>query len=219
MKGLLFVVACFAGASAHANIFINFDSQVNADITTFTGGGGYPQSGGIVNISGVNHELAKTAGGKTGSMFAVNETKIVPVGVFGVAEVYTLINSTRGIFGQSNGRVEIHGSGGLIQTMMLTQGTNIRDHFNGNFNNIANGLNGSISYTSGVRFDQQKIVLNSAFHTATLTEIRFIGENNAGNNGTPMLQSLTVNVVPEPATMTALGAMAAMLIAKRRRRA
>jgi len=213
----LLSVLVVAGAS-QANISINFDNQVNADLTTFTGGSGYPQNGGVVNVAGINHQLALTAGGKTGSMFFANDTKIVPINLFGMAEVYTLINSAQGIVNQHNGLIEIHGSGGLLQTVNLTQGINVRDHFNGNWNNIATGLNGSVGYQTGVRFDQQKIVLNSAFHNATLTEIRFIGQNNTGGNGSPMLQSLTIAAVPEPATMVVLGAAGLAVLRRRNRK-
>lgn len=215
MRGIALIGIGVLAAYSQASIFVNFDSQVNADITTFTGGSGYPQNGGIVTVSGIDHQLAKTSAGKTGSMFFVNETKTISVNEFGIGEVYTLINSTVGINGQLNGRIEIVGSGGLLQTVVLTQGDNIRDHVQGNYNNIAPNLNGSISYSTGVRFDQQKIVLDSAFHTATLTEIRFIGQNNFGNNGSPMLQSLTLEAVPEPGTMIALAAGALMLRRKR----
>jgi hypothetical protein len=67
-----------------------------------------------------------------------------------------------------------------------------------------------------VRLDQQKFVLNSAFHSETLVDMKFTGSNNFGSNGNLMLQSLTVNPVPEPGTMTALGlGLAAFLRRKR----
>ncbi len=204
------------GQVANAQVSINFDPLVNADITTFTGGGGYPQMGGTVTIAGIDHVLAKTSTGRTGSMFFANNTKVVPVGVFGVKEVYTLINSTVGAFGAFNGKVEFFGAGGAYQTFDLIQGDNIRDHYNGSYNNVASNLNGTISYTSGVRFDQQKFVLDTAFHSVDLVEIKFVGSNNAGSNGSPMLQSLTVNPVPEPATIAALGLGLAAVIRRKR---
>jgi len=171
----------------------------------------------MVTISGIDHQLAVTAGGKTGSMFFVNETKTVPINLFGIMEVYTLINSTFGSFGAINGKVEVHGTGGLLDTFTLTQGINIRDHFAGPFNNVATGLNGTLPYQTGVRFDQQKFVLSSAFHSATLTEIRFIGENNFGSNGNPMLQSLNLRAVPEPASMVVLGLGLVALVRRKSR--
>lgn len=218
MRRFAFLFVLVASAASQANTFINFDNQVNADITTFTGGSGYPQNGGIVTIAGIDHQLAKGANGKTGSMFFANETKIVPINLTGIAEIYTLINSANGINGQLNGVIEIHGTNNLVQTVTLTQGINIRDHFNGNWNNVATGLNGTVSYQTGVRFDQQKIVLDPLFHGETVTEIRFIGQNNNGGNGSPMLQSLTVVPVPEPATMVVLG-LAGLAALRRRNRA
>lgn len=215
MRGVLVFSICAGVVPAYGSILVNFDSQVNADITTFTGGSGYPQNGGFVNVAGIDHRLAQTTSGKTGSMFFVNETKTITINEFGIGEVYTLINSTTGVNGQLNGRIEIAGSGGLLQTVVLTQGDNIRDHFNGSFNNSAPNLNGTLSYQSGVRFDQQKIVLDAAFHSATLTEIRFIGQNNFGSNGSPMLQSLTLEAVPEPGTVIALTAGVALLVRRK----
>ncbi|HLO98375.1 MAG TPA: PEP-CTERM sorting domain-containing protein [Fimbriimonas sp.] len=202
-------------AASHGFIDVNFDSLVNADLTNLTGGWGYPQNGGNVTISGIDHRIALTSGGKSGGMFFNDQTKTIAVGEFGIHEVYTIINSGQGAFGQLNGIIEIHGSGGLLQTVSLIQGDNIRDHYNGNYNNTATNINGSLGYASGVRFDQQKIVLDPAFHTATLTEIRFIGQNNFGNNGSPMLQSLTLNTVPEPASMLILAAGAGALLRRR----
>lgn len=215
MRGVTFLALGILAVSAQASIFVDFDSQVTNDITTFTGGSGYPQNGGFVNVAGVDHRLAQTTSGRTGAMFFVNETKTITINEFGISEVYTLINSTQGVTGQLNGRIEIVGSGGLLQTVFLTQGDNIRDHFNGSWNNNAPNLNGSLSYQTGVRFDQQKIVLDTAFHTATLTEIRFIGENNFGGNGSPMLQSLTLEAVPEPGTMIALATGVTLLLRRK----
>jgi len=204
------------GQLATAQVSINFDSLVNVDLTTFTGGSGYPQTGGTVTIGGVDQELAKTAQGRTGAMLVVNDTRTVPIGVFGVREVYTLINSTVGVINELNGKVEFFGTGGAYQSFDLIQGVNIRDHYNGSYNNIATGLNGTVSYSTGVRFDQQKFVLDSAFHSVDLIEMKFTGSNNFGNNGNPMLQSLTVNPVPEPGTMVALGLGLGAMIRRKR---
>lgn len=182
----------FAFVASHAVVHVNFDSQVTGDITTFTGGSGYPPNGGMVNIAGIDHRIALTTTNRSGAMLFINETKTVPINLFGIHEVYTIINTGYGVFGQGNGQVEVHGSGGLLQTVPLTQGNNIRDHYNGNYVNVAPNVNGTIYYGSGVRFDQQKIVLNPAFHSAILTEIRFVGQNNGGFNGRPFLQSLTL---------------------------
>lgn len=204
------------GQIATAQVSINFDSLVNVDLTTFTGGSGYPQTGGTVTIAGIDHELAKTQNGKTGAMLVVNDSRSVPIGVFGVREVYTLINSTVGAFGELNGKLEFFGSGGAYQSFDLIQGFNIRDHYNGLFNNTATNLNGTLSYPTDVRLDQQKFVLNSAFQSETLVDMKFTGSNNFGSNGNPMLQSLTVNPVPEPGTMAALSlGLAAFLRRKR----
>ncbi|MCE9559408.1 MAG: hypothetical protein K8R88_10690 [Armatimonadetes bacterium] len=195
MRSILFCTFGVVAVTSHATIFINFDSQVNGNITTYTGGGGYPQNGGTVSIAGIDHQLARTSTGKSGSMVFGGTTNIIPIGQFGVKEIYTLINSGFGTNGQLNGRIEAHGSGGLLQTFLLTQGDNIRDHYNGNYNNSAPNVNGTLSYSTGVRFDQQKMVLSSAFHTATLTELRFIGQNNGGSNGNPFLQALSLELV------------------------
>lgn len=216
MRFEILLVGCLT-AGASAAVSVDFNAQVNADITTLTGGSGYPPSGGTVTVGGIDHQLAVTTSNRTGSMSFVNETRTVPINVFGVSEVYTLINSTVGAFGQLNGQVEVHGSGGLVQTLTLIQGDNIRDHFNGNFNNVAPNLNSSLAYPTGVRFDQQRIVLDPTFHTATLTEIRFVGQNNFGNNGNPMLQSLSLRLVPEPASLAIVAAGLAGLLRRARR--
>lgn len=192
MKEFATVLGLFTVAASQAVIHVNFDTLVNARLSTLTGGNGYPPNGGMLTLGGIEHRIAVNGSNESACMFVANETKIVPVNSFGVAEVYTIINSGYGAFGQPNGQVEIHGSGGLVHTIPLMQGDNIRDHYNGNYNNSAPNVNATHNFSTGVRMDQQKIVLPVAFQAALLTEIRLVAQNNVGLNGTPMLQSVSL---------------------------
>ncbi|MBL8059090.1 MAG: hypothetical protein JNK63_00065 [Chthonomonas sp.] len=196
MRGFCPFLVLASATAAHAVVHVNFDSMVNSRLSTLTGGSGYPPNGGMFTIAGIEHRIAVNTLNQSSCMFVTNETKIIPVNVFGVTEVYPSINSGYGSIGQLNGRVEVHGSGGLLHTYVLTQGDNIRDHYNGNYNNIAPNVNGTHVMGTGVRFDQQKIVLPAAFHGAVLTEVRLVGQNNNGLNGSPMIQSLSLVQAP-----------------------
>ncbi len=112
--------------------------------------------------------------------------------------VFTLINSGYGVYGDTVGSVEFKATGGLDYTVNLVEGQNIRDHYNGGYNNtIGQGALGSTyvgtAYYGNAadRLDEQAFVLPSAFNSATLTDIILHG---AGNDpaGEPFLAAATV---------------------------
>ena len=120
-----------------------------------------------------------------------------------------MINSTFGQYGDVAGSVTFTGTGGTYY-FNLTEGLNIRDHYNGLYNNVATNLFGTASYGGGSdRLDAQ------AFNVAgigTLNSIEFdaavpITDSNSQLNGEPFLAAVTadtVAAVPEPSTWAML---------------
>jgi hypothetical protein len=194
---LVAVLAIAAPASAQQTQ-INLDAYTDGDLTTATGGSGYPQNGDPITIGGINFDLPVFLGtGRTG--FESNGS-IILLGLSDISKAYTIINSFTGTFGANSGQLIFTNMLGQELSFDLIQGTNIRDHFNGNFNNQATGLFATQSFGTGVRYDVQEFALPADF--SSLASVRLV---SSGSGGTPILQGLTFlgvsqGAVPEPAT-------------------
>ena len=87
------------------------------------------------------------------------------------------MNSAFGVLGKQNATMEFTGSGGATYSVPIIQGSNIRDHFNGFFNNAIDNVSAvaALKGAEDVRLDMRIFNLPAAFQTQTLTSIRFIG--------------------------------------------
>jgi len=191
----------------------------DADIRGWTGGGDYAPlfatPPATVAFNGVPFVLDVDAQGH--NVFHLGSTDIA-VGVFGVTQAWTLINSAWGVAGQEVGSVEFFGSGGAYHRVALVEGLNVRDHYADGFNNTIDHTSAVPAYgLGGVRLDQQVYTLPAAFAGQTLLTLRF---NNTGGNpqGSPFIAAATVSAVPEPAAWLLALAGAGGLAAWRRRR-
>jgi PEP-CTERM motif len=201
---------------------------VNADLNTYTAGFNYPPGGTALTVGGIPFTLATFPDGSgdlgvfqtsgPGSLVGTLSTSI-----YGASTVYTLMNSAFGTFGDLNGMIEFFGTGGAYAEFDIIQGTNIRDHYFGFFNNIIAPGTPNVTYGDGlqfsdtVRLDRQTFVLPSIFHTETLTSIVLTSFDHGGD-GEPFLAAVTVAPVPEPSTfMVAAGATVFGLCVRRRR--
>ena len=205
--------------------------SLNIDIRTFTDGATYnPLFPGTPTFNGVPFQFSVDASGNTAFQNDMlgNPTSgllDIPVGVFGVTHAYTIINSSFGAFGANNGSVSFIGSVDTF-TVDLIQGTNIRDHFDGGFNNTIDGVNAVPAFNVGTgraRLDEQIFNLPAAFGSQTLDTIRFTSLD-LGGGGRPFLVAATVDVgiaaaVPEPETYALMLAGLGVLGWMRRRRA
>jgi hypothetical protein len=217
-------IACLAVCARATTIDLNISSLVNSDLTTYTGGGNYPPNGGPLTVAGVPFTLATigpsfdTAVIQTSTIPGVSQTYSIPVGIFGVTSADTLINSAFGTCGTNVGELDFVGASSNF-AYTLTEGTNVRDHFNGAFCNTVTNVAGTASFGGGAdRLDMQQIALPASFATDTLQRIDFKGFGQ-GRDGSPFLAAAAVvtgSPVPEPATLTlTASALLALLFARR----
>jgi hypothetical protein len=178
-------------------VSVDLDSLVNANLQTYTDGSYYPLGGTSVTVGGIPFTLAHYSGGGTGILQTSPASQSspssfdIPVNIPNASVVYTLINSAFGQLGYLDGTVVFHASNGATATFDLVQGTNIRDHYNGMFNNEIAAGTPSISFGGGVRLDEQIFVLPSSFAGATLTDIELNGFGDYPT-GQPFLAAITV---------------------------
>jgi hypothetical protein len=219
-----------AVASA-SEVIVNVDPYVNANLQTYTNGNNYPLGGTVLNsVTGVSFNVANFPQGGTGAIQASTggpDSFDIAVNIANPDTVHTLMNSGFGSFGSTIGSIEFKATGGLDYTVDLVEGQDIRDHFNGFFNNtIGTGALGPIyvstfSFGGDVRLDEQAFVLPAAFNSATLTDIILNGFGS-GAAGEPFLAAATVvtGAVPEPTSlvMLSLGIGAATACAYGRRK-
>ena len=181
---------------------VNINQYVNHSLQGYTNGSDYPPGGTQLTVAGVPFTLADYPGGGAGDI-QTPESKVsafdVPVSIDNPGTVYTLINSTYGVFGDTIGSVEFKATGGLDYTVHLVEGQDIRDHNRDGFNNtIGQGALGGLyvgtaSFAGGqVRLDEQAFALPASFHSATLTDIILHGNGNYPD-GNPFLAAASVS--------------------------
>jgi hypothetical protein len=214
------VVLALSAASVNAGqIQVDISGQVNSDLNTYSGGANYPNGGTAININGIGFSLATFP--TTNDIGIVQTFTIFGTGTpaassytFGVnlpdvQTIYTLINSSFGQDGDTIGSVTFTGTGGVI-SFDLTEGLNVRDHFEGAFENSASNLFGTASFGTGSpapdRLDAQQF---NVAGIGTLQSIEFDQSGTIDVNGNlagfPFLAAITIvtgTAVPEPSTWT-----------------
>ena len=194
-----FIALAGAAPLAQASLTTLTLPTLNSDARTYTDGATYnPLFPGTQTWNGVPFQLSVDASGNT---VFYNGVLNIPVGVFGVTQAYTIINSGFGTFGSNNGSIEFFGTNSSYYKVDLIQGVNIRDHYDGVFNNTIDNINAVAAFNVGpgrARLDEQIYNLPLAFGSETLNTIRFTGLNLGGFAGTPFIAAATVSVVPEP---------------------
>lgn len=213
------VALASTGLAAHAASYTTTTlPTLNDDIRNWTGGSAYsslfPSS---PVFSGVPFSLQES-GGKT--VFNGVGSTTISVGVFGVTDVYTLINTAWGTAKATVGSITFIGSASS-HTVDLVEGYNVRDHYYGHYVNtttasyVSHAVFGTNS-DGNAHLDMQDFVLPTAFQSQTLKSIVF--ESTGGSSGSPFLAGLTVAAVPEPESYAMLLAGLGLLGAIARRR-
>lgn len=199
--GLVAALSCTSTASAAANYTALTLPTLNTNIGTWTDGGVYETVfPGSHTWNGVPFELSEDASGNKVYWSATSATLDIPVGIFGVTDAYTIINSAYGAYGYTVGSVEFFGSDTAYQKVDLTEGVNVRDHYNDGYNNVIDGTHAMLAWDPdgvGSRLDMQIYHLSPDFADETLTTIRFT-TNGSGANGQPFIGAATVATIPEP---------------------
>ncbi len=202
-------------------IQVQIDHLVNQNLRDYVDGGSYPVAPETLTVGGVDFglvalELTPNSLGIFGPDSG-STTTIAVNNVFGVTTAYTLINSGFGQIDVTNGQVEFYGTNGAFATFDLLQGFNIRDHRQGNYNNVVTDPTIVTANFGNARLDRQTFVLPSVFESEFLTEIRLVMNNNTGIQGNPFVAGITIQAVPEPSSVLFLFAFSGLAAVRRRR--
>jgi PEP-CTERM motif len=216
---VLFACAVSLTTAVRADfVTIDLSPFANSDLTTFTGGYNYPQQGGSITVDGIPFILPTIGANQdTGVVFAYDSASI-PIGLYGVTSADVLANSAWGVCGIAVGEIDFVGSVGTFH-YTLTEGDNIRDHFNGGFCNSAPNISGTANFGPD-RLDLHSIQLPASFADETLESIAFVSYDQF-ELGTPFLAGLTVDPdppssTPEPSSLLFAGIGAIAIVVKRR---
>jgi hypothetical protein len=213
---------------------------LNTNMRTWTDGSVYnnlwPTSGSpnpnvLMTAGGIPFAFAQNPAGNTAFVGTSGTTSTLTMTVdqTGITDVYTLINAayTQTTTGNSVGSVVLNFADGVSVTESLVSGSNVRDHYFGNFVNSTTASNVTEAAfetnTPGTaHLDLQTWAVPSADEGLELLNVQFITTPNAGVN--PVLAAATVGRVtppssaPEPATsVLLLGGLGALVVRFRRR--
>jgi hypothetical protein len=185
----------------------------NADLRTYTNGTNYPIAPTTLTVGGVPFDLVPLDAVPS-SLGIIQDNSgadvfVIPTSIFGATTIYTLMNSAFGIAGADIATVAFTGTGGASASFDLTEGFNIRDHFNGFFvNTVSDPTIVTANFPGDVRLDRQTFGLPSSFATQTLTQITFTGHSAFAGEGLAFLAAATASTtaaVPEPSAIALVG--------------
>jgi hypothetical protein len=168
------------------------------DITTWSGGDLYNLVfPGLHTWNGVPFNLESRPTNNNSVHYNVfgDSPLNIPVNIYGVVKAYTIINSAWGEYGAIIGKIEFFGSGNSYYKADLVEGINVRDHYDGGYNNIIDGINALPAFDNGpgaVRLDMQLYTLPSSFAHETLQNIVYTSYNLGAPQGSPFLAAITV---------------------------
>jgi len=191
------VVLLFLAASAHTELQykpIDFSELKNQNRDSLVNGKLFPT--GAQTFADVPFQLSKDGAYMWYAQEGANPRVLeIPVSVFGVREVHTLINSYNGADGsRSLASIEFLGTHDAHHQIELVGNDDIRDHHeNDRYTNKINGKTTIEVFNtgSGQRLDKQRLVLPPQFHDKTLISVR-LTDNGARGIQRIFLAGLTV---------------------------
>lgn len=206
-KYIVLMIGCFAAYPASAAfVAIDLSAFHNSRMQTYSGASSsFPEGNGT--FGGIPFEIPVGGDNVWNARFAAGSnprTLTIPVGLFGVDQVHTLINTHWGETGSGTfASIRFLGSGGLEYSMALDGNDDIRDYLLGSFSNSINGTTTTEVFSSGsgvynqVRLDKQEFDLPAAFEAAILQSIE-LTDNGDTSFQRVFLAGVTVHTVPEP---------------------
>lgn len=219
MKTLLWATALAASALnvAHASSYTTVTiPQLTDDIRTWGDGGLYaPLFPSSQTFAGVPFSLQLDSSGHDvfeGVAVPGVQQVTINVGVTGVTDVYTLINTAYGVMNAEVGSITFNGSAGATYTVKLVEGDNVRDHLVNVYVNtttadyVTHDVYGTDDNLTA-HLDMQDFKLPDAFKTQKLSTIVF-SSTGGDSQGNPFLAGLTVLSTNSPAlggTVTGAG--------------
>jgi hypothetical protein len=222
-RGLAIAVAMAFGMVARGDLVtVDLSPYVNSDLSTYTDGWNYPPGGSSITVDGIPFVLASIGPSNDPGVIQTSGSSYdsydIPIDLFGVTSADVLTNSAWGVCGTDVGEIDFVGSSGTY-VYSLTEGDNIRDHFQGSFCNTAPGVTATANFGPD-RLDLNEITLPAAFADETLESVDFIGYGE-GQSGAPFLAGLTLDPepmpsAPEPSTVVFLTCAMAAIVLKRR---
>ena len=171
---------------------------LNTDISTWSGGSLYNLVfPGLHTWHGVPFNLENRHSNYDNTNYKVfaEGSLSIPVNAYGVVKAYTIINSAWGQYGVIIGKIEFFGSGNSYYKVDLIEGINVRDHYDGPYNNIIDGINALPAFDNGpaeARLDMQIYTLPSSFANETLQYIVFTSYDLGAPQGSPFIAAITV---------------------------
>jgi hypothetical protein len=187
---------------------------------------------GMQTLGGVPFDLLPMSGNNSwssdvGTTLGVQSTQTMtlPVSIFGATAVDTLINTSWGVNGSTTDSLTFVCTDTTSYTVLLKEGTDIRDWLNNTGSPYSNTINGTTTTQvfDGVpnaaggpdgRIDKQTIALPATFASRTLSSIILTDTGVTGNDdGTfthsvggqrAFIYGVTVTAVPEPASIVLL---------------
>jgi len=196
------------------DINIILSPYITDDIRTWTHGTNYSIGGCYTNYAGISFFLAGYPGKTNGlgiiytglGSVATPKTNNFSVMVTNAVTVYTLMNSEYGKAGVTNGTLEFYGSQGAHVSFNLIEGFNLRDHNDGEFNNVVSSNVMSLYWGASnyVRLDCQGWMLPANFFAQALTNIQVRSYGN-NPNGIPVVAGITIRTGAPGFTFQPLG--------------
>ena len=210
------LVSAVVAAPARATfVSLDLSSLINSNLNDtgqYTNGNLYPGAGPLLIDGTFPFVLADIGGGDAGVVGgqapAPQVYTIAGLNIPDVVAMYAIINSIFGVCGVDVGSIGAR-TGSSSEDFTLTEGSNVRDHLNGGFCNIASDAVATANFSGGIRLDVFKFDLaaltNAGVDPVTGFEFR---TPNRTTDGVPFLAAVLFETrsqqVPAPATAVLL---------------